>query len=126
MYKFKMQPNRKKLLTIAIVIVTLIVVIGTIIGATSKLSSTKDVESQKQSEIQLMSTIDIGETSFKIELQSDAKTLNIGEEVKVNIYVKGGSTAYFDGYLSYDENIFETFKRTNIEINPNLEEETWC
>ena len=58
--------------------------------------------------------------ALTVSLKSDCTQLKTGDEINIQIYVTGGATSYFDGYLNFDTNVFEKITKSNIYINSNL------
>ena len=59
-------------------------------------------------------------SDLSVKLTTTATEIKAGETVNVNIYVTGGKTAYFEAYLEYDKDIFETLTRSDISVNSKL------
>ena len=65
--------------------------------------------------IQFVLPIMSNAAALTVSLKSDCTQLKTGDEINIQIYVTGGATSYFDGYLN-----FETITKNNIYINSNL------
>ena len=70
--------------------------------------------------IQFVLPIMSNAAALTVSLKSDCTQLKTGDEINIQIYVTGGATSYFDGYLNFDTNVFETITKSNIYINSNL------
>ena len=70
--------------------------------------------------IQFVLPIMSNAAALTVSLKSDCTQLKTGDEINIQIYVTGGATSYFDGYLNFDTNVFETITKNNIYINSNL------
>ena len=58
--------------------------------------------------IQFVLPIMSNAAALTVSLKSDCTQLKTGDEINIQIYVTGGATSYFDGYLNFDTNVFET------------------
>ena len=70
--------------------------------------------------IQFVLPIMSNAAALTVSLKSDCTQLKTGDEINIQIYVTGGATSYFDGYLNFDTNVFEKITKSNIYINSNL------
>ena len=70
--------------------------------------------------IQFVLPIMSNASALTVTLKSDATQLKAGDQINIQIFVTGGATSYFDGYLNFDTDVFEAITKSNIYINSNL------
>lgn len=119
MYKLKTKHDYIKLIAI---LATLVLICMSVILLINRHNENTLKIAANDGEIKALgrNELEIEKSPLNIELKSDATEIKVGQPIEIKIYVTGGNISYFDGYLDYNQDEFETFSRGNIKINTKL------